>query len=143
MGTEPHNVIERILQKACQSMGGALRLLVDTDRYLNNKETGYNGGEVNDIFKRISATKKDVGQVQQAMPQEKVETVTRMDFAPEQGYDLAQGLPSPMDAELGMTLEGEPDQNLARNTGTTMVNQATPKTTQEKTTTGFGDMSAN
>jgi len=56
-GNNPRNIIERILQKACHTLRGALRLLYDTDRYLNKEN--YNGGEVNDIFSRMSPTRRD------------------------------------------------------------------------------------
>jgi len=36
-GAKPRNIIERILSKACASLQGALNLLSDTHRYLNNE----------------------------------------------------------------------------------------------------------
>jgi len=134
-GAEPHNVIERILQRACQSLGGALNLLIDTDRYLNNKETGYNGGEVNEIFKRMSATKKDFGQVQQAQPvQAQAEPVSiRTEMTQpimEAPYNLGQGF---NEAEH-TSLDSNPTQNIARNTGTIGSQVQTVQPVQSKPT---------
>jgi len=71
-GSEPRNVIERILQKACMSMGKALNLLADTKRYLDGDQSR----EVNRIFTNMSATKKDYGQVRTAPQMQTAEPVS-------------------------------------------------------------------
>lgn len=125
-GSKPQNIIERILNKACATLQGALNLLSDTNRYLNG-EDGYNGGEINSIFTNMSTER--IGQPRQTVAPQ-VETVTRMDYAPEMGYDLAQGLPNVADSELGFNLDEEPEQNLSGNVGTTRVNPKTQKAQQ-------------
>ena len=111
-GNNPRNIIERILQKACHTLRGALRLLYDTDRYLNKEN--YNGGEVNDIFSRMSPTRKDTG-VRQVQGQPQVELRTEMTQPiQEMAYNPNQGF----NETYGETLDTNPNQNISRNTGT-------------------------
>lgn len=119
-GNEPRNIIERILQKACKSLQGALRLLSDTDRYLNDSQ-GNNGADVADIFTRMSATQRDVGQVQQPQVElrtEMTQPIQEMPYNPNQGFNET----------YGEDLFSNPAQNIGRNTGTigAQVKKETP-----------------